>query len=162
MAALTETGREFVAEMEHLGMIVDVSHLSDAGFYDVLALTRKPFVASHSNARSVWNHTRNLTDEQITAIIKNQGIIGLNIYRDFIGHDMDFVAVRAHLDRMLDLGGFKTVALGGAWDGCDPIEPLPTVLELTNLYEYLLVHNYSEELLEDLFYNNLMRVVREK
>jgi microsomal dipeptidase-like Zn-dependent dipeptidase len=63
---------------------------------------------------------------------------------------------------MLDLGGAKVVGLGGDWDGCDPIEPLSNIVQLTDLYEYLLIHNYPEDLLEDLFYNNLMRVVRER
>lgn len=159
---LSPLGRQFVMRMQELGVLVDVSHLSDPGFWDVIEIARKPIIASHSNARAVWNHTRNLTDEQITAIIKNQGIIGLNFYRDFIGLGEDFDAVRAHLDHILSLGGEKQVALGGDWDGCDTIDALPTVLQLADLYEYLLVHNYSETMLEDLFYNNLMRVVRDR
>ena len=159
---LSPLGRQFVMRMQELGVLVDVSHLSDPGFWDVIEIARKPIIASHSNARSVWNHTRNLTDEQITAIIKNQGIIGLNIYRDFIGLKEDFDAVRAHLDHILALGAEKRLALGGDWDGCEPIKVLPTILQLTDLYEYLLVHNYSEGMLEDIFYNNLMRVVRDR
>lgn len=159
---LSPLGRQFVMRMQELGVLVDVSHLSDPGFWDVIEIARKPIIASHSNARSVWNHTRNLTDEQITAIIKNQGIIGLNIYRDFIGLNEDFDAVRAHLDHILALGAEKQLALGGDWDGCEPIKVLPTILQLTDLYEYLLVHNYSEGTLEDIFYNNLMRVVRDR
>ena len=159
---LSPLGRQFVLRMQELGVLVDVSHLSDPGFWDVIEIARKPIIASHSNARSVWNHTRNLTDEQITAIIKNQGIIGLNIYRGFIGHGEDFDAVRRHLDHILSLGGEKQVALGGDWDGCEPIKALSTILQLTDLYEYLLACNYSETMLEDLFYNNLMRVVRDR
>lgn len=159
---LSELGRRFVARMEELGVLVDVSHLSDPGFWDVMEQATKPMIASHSNARSVWNHTRNLTDEQITAIIKNQGIIGLNFYRDFIGHGEDFDAVRMHLDHMLDLGAAKQVALGGDWDGCDTIDSLSDITRLTDLYEYLLTHGYSEAFLRDLFYNNMMRVVRQR
>lgn len=159
---LSSLGREFVRRMQDLGVLVDVSHLSDPGFWDVMELARKPMIASHSNARSICGHRRNLTDEQITAIIGNQGIIGLNFYRDFIGLGMDFDAVRAHLEHILALGGEKSFALGGDWDGCHTIDALPTVLQLTDLYEYLLAHGYSEELLEDLFYNNLMRVVRDR
>lgn len=159
---LSALGRRFVARMEKLGVLVDVSHLSDPGFWDVMEQATKPIIASHSNARAVWDHTRNLTDAQITAIIKNQGIIGLNFYRDFIGHGEDFDAVRMHLDHMLDLGAEKQVALGGDWDGCDTINALPDVTRLTDLYEYLLAHGYCEAFLYDLFYNNLMRVVRQR
>lgn len=159
---LSPLGRGFVQRMQELGVLVDVSHLSDPGFWDVMELARKPIIASHSNARSICDHTRNLTDEQITAIIDNQGIIGLNFYRDFIGLGENFDAVRAHLDHILTLGGEKQAALGGDWDGCDTIDALPTVLELADLYEYLLARNYSEGMLEDLFYNNLMRVVRDR
>ncbi len=159
---LSPLGRQFVMRMQELGVLVDVSHLSDPGFWDVMELARKPIIASHSNARSVWNHTRNLTDEQITAIIKNQGIIGLNFYRDFIGLKEDFDAICTHLDHILALGGEQQVALGGDWDGCDTIDALPTILQLSDLYEYLLIRNYPETLVQDLFYNNLMRVVRNK
>lgn len=159
---LSPLGRRFVERMQQLGILVDVSHLSDPGFWDVMELTTKPVIASHSNARSVWNHTRNLTDEQITAIIKNQGIIGLNFYRDFIGRGMDFYAVRAHLDHILDLGGSASLALGGDWDGCDTIDALPDITSLAALYEHLLTHGYTEDLVCDLFYNNLMRVVRKR
>lgn len=159
---LSSLGRDFVRRMQELGVLVDVSHLSDPGFWDVIEIASKPIIASHSNARSVWNHTRNLTDEQITAIIKNQGVIGLNFYRDFIGHGEDFEAVRAHLEHILDLGGANHVALGGDWDGCDTISQLPTIVELNDLYEYLLSCGFGEAFLNDLYFNNLMRVVRER
>lgn len=159
---LSSIGRRFVRRMQELGVLVDVSHLSDKGFWDVMEIAEKPVIASHSNSRSVWNHKRNLTDEQITAIIHNQGTIGLNFYREFIGRGMDFDAVRAHLDHILDLGGEKQIAIGGDWDGCDTIDPLPAIHRLTDLYGYLLAHKYSESLLDDLYFNNLMRVVRDK
>lgn len=155
-------GRQFVGRMEALGILVDVSHLSDPGFWDVIELAQKPVIASHSNARSVWKHIRNLTDRQITAIIKNQGMIGLNFYRDFIGLGENLDGVRAHLDHILDLGGRDHIALGGDWDGCDTIGALPTIIQLSDLYEFLLIHNYSEELVKDLYFNNLMRVVRNR
>ena len=116
---ISPLGRRFVAKMEELHILVDVSHLSEAGFWDLADLARRPFIASHSNAKSVRDHTRNLTDGQINAIIKNQGVIGLNFYEDFVGGGRDFDALRAHLDRILGLGGAAHVALGGDWDGCD-------------------------------------------
>ena len=157
---LSPLGREFVAKMEDLHILVDVSHLSEAGFWDVAELARRPFIASHSNAKLVWDHTRSLTDGQINAIIKNQGVIGLNFYEDFVGGSRDLDMVRVHLDHLLELGGEKTVALGGDWDGCDTIADLPAIDSLPRLYEHLLHHGYRETVVQDLFYNNLMRVVR--
>lgn len=156
---LSPLGRRFVRKMEELGILVDVSHLSEPGFWDVAEQATRPILASHSNAKSVCDHPRNLTDEQITAIIKSQGVIGLNFYRGFIGGKEDFDAVRAHLDHILGLGGACHVGLGGDWDGCDTIGALPHIVCLENLYEYFLRHNYSETILRDLFYHNMMRVV---
>lgn len=157
---LSPLGRRFMAKMEELHILVDVSHLSEAGFWDVAHMARRPFIASHSNAKSVWDHTRNLTDEQINAIIINQGVIGLNFYTEFVGGSRDLDTVRAHLDHILELGGASNVALGGDWDGCDTIADLPAIDSLPRLYEHLLRHGYGETVVQDLFYNNLMRVVR--
>ncbi len=159
---LTPLGRQFVARMEQLHILVDVSHLSEAGFWDVMEMAGRPILASHSNAKSVWNHTRNLTDEQITVIIKNHGVIGLNFYREFVGGSRDLDSVRAHLEHILALGGSGNVALGGDWDGSDTIDDLPRIECLTRLYEHLLRHGYQESMLQDFFYNNLMRIVSQR
>lgn len=159
---LSPIGREFVSKMEDLRILIDVSHLSEPGFWDVVGMARRPIIASHSNAKFVWNHTRNLTDEQITAIIENQGVIGLNFYTGFVGGSQDLDMVRAHLDHMLALGGRACVALGGDWDGCDTIDALPSIDRLGRLYEHLLCHGYHETVVRDLFYNNLMRVVSQR
>ena len=156
---LSALGRQFVAKMEDLHILVDVSHLSEAGFWDVMEQARRPILASHSNAKLVWNHTRNLTDEQITAIIENQGVIGLNFYQGFVGGSQDLEMVRAHLDHILELGGAANVGLGGDWDGCDLIGDLPSIDKLSRFYEHLLHHGYNETVVQDLFYHNLMRVV---
>ncbi len=156
---LTAQGKAFVQEMRRLGILPDVSHLSEPGFWDVAALGG-PILASHSNAKFVWDHSRNLTDDQITAIIESSGVIGLNFYRDFLGGGMDLDTVRRHLDHILSLGGAKCVALGGDWDGCHTIDDLPTVDALVRLYQYLTEHGYEAELLEDLFAGNLMRLLR--
>ena len=86
----------------------------------------------------------------------------MNFFRDFIGGDFNFDTVRRHLDRILELGGAKQAALGGDWDGCDTIEALPNITFIKDLYEYLLGHGYSGDLLCDIYYDNLMRVVRER
>ena len=159
---LTPLGKRFTAKMEDLHILVDVPHLSEAGFWDVMEQARRPVLASHSNAKSVWDHIRNLTDEQITAIIKNQGVIGLNFYKDFVGGSRDMDMLRAHLDHILELGGAANVGLGGDWDGCDVIDALPSIDKLGCFYEYLLRHGYHETVVRDLFYNNLLRVVSQR
>ena len=156
---LSDVGRRFVQKMDALRILPDVSHLSDAGFWDVTEVTCGPIIASHSNARAIHHHPRNLTDEQITAIIKSGGVIGLNFYKEFVGLGQNFDAVYAHLDHILSLGGASCAALGGDWDGCDTIDALPSIEYLGDFFEYLLRRNCREEILEDVFFHNLMRVV---
>ena len=160
---LSYQGRSFVREMHRLGMLVDVSHLSEPGFWDVLALEEKPVLASHSNSQSVFFHTRNLTDAQFTAIMEYHGAVGLNAYAVFLrgdGREATSDDLLRHLEHFLALGGEETVALGGDWDGCDRL-PLgwTGVWDWGGFYETLLRRNYSESLVRDLFYNNLMRTV---
>jgi membrane dipeptidase len=142
-------------------MLVDVSHLSDPGFWDVAEELSGPFFASHSNARAVFSHPRNLTDEQFTAIIDHNGVVGLNLYANFLGERADLDTAIAHLEHWLELGGERTVALGGDLDGCSSLpEGITGIQDLDRLWE-LLQRNYSEALVRALFFENLMRVVSE-
>ena len=159
---LSPAGRAFVRRMGELGMIVDVSHLSDAGFWDVAELCTGPFMASHSNAREIFFHTRNLTDGQFTAIIEHHGVAGLNFYAGFLGEKPDLDTVIAHLEHFLALGGEENVALGTDLDGCDVLPSgVSGVEDVEELREKLLRRNYSETLVQKLFFDNLMRVVSE-
>ena len=159
---LTPQGRAFVEKAEKLGMLVDVSHLSDAGFWDVAETLSGPFWASHSNSRKLFDRSRNLTDEQFTAIIDHNGVAGLNLYADFLGEAPDVDTMIAHLDHWLELGGARNIALGGDLDGCDILPAGFTGVESWPLlYEGLLRRNTPEDLVRDLFFNNLMRVVSE-
>ena len=159
---LSEQGRAFVKTMGELGMLVDVSHLSDPGFWDVMEVTDRPVVATHSNARAIFPHPRNLTDEQITAIINTNGVAGLNMYAGFLGDDPDFDTVVSHLEHFLALGGENNVSMGGDWDGITRMpRGMSGIQDMEKLYEHLLRRNYSESLLEKVFYSNLMRVVNE-
>ena len=159
---LSPQGRAFVRKLEALGMLADVSHLSDAGFWDVADTLSGPFWASHSNSRAVLSHPRNLTDEQFTAIIEHDGVAGLNLYADFLGGAPDVDTVIAHLDHWLELGGARHIALGGDLDGCNRLPAGFTGVESWPLlYEALLRRNTPEDLVRDLFFNNLMRVVSE-
>lgn len=158
---LSPEGKTFAQRMQELGMLVDVSHLSEPGFWDVIELAKKPILASHSNARAVWDHPRNLSDGQFVALFQNGGVVGLNFYTAFLGEAPDLDTVRAHIEHIWSLGGEEHLALGGDWDGCDA---LPRGMEngiagLSNLYEHLLKHNYRETLVKKLYYKNLMKVV---
>lgn len=159
---LSRTGEAFVRRMQELGMLVDLSHLSDPGIRDVLALSRRPVIASHSNSRALCPHRRNLTDAQFTAIIENGGVAGLCMYADFLGENADLDTVAAHLEHFLDLGGEKNVSIGGDWDGCARLpRGMQDIQDMEKLRELLLRRNYSETLIRAVFYSNLMRVVNE-
>ena len=159
---LSEQGRAFVKTMGELGMLVDVSHLSDPGFWDVMEVTDRPVVATHSNARAIFPHPRNLTDAQFTAIINTNGVVGLNMYAGFLGDDPDFDTVVSHLEHFLALGGENNLSMGGDWDGITRMpRGMSGIQDMEKLYEHLLRRNYSESLLEKVFYSNLMRVVNE-
>ena len=157
---LTAQGKDFVRKAEQLGVLVDVSHLSDPGFWDVADTLSGPFFASHSNARAVFSHPRNLTDRQFTAIIEHGGVAGLNLFAEFVGGKADLEAVAAHLDHWLELGGEKNIALGGDLDGCSPLAGgMAGIQDYVRLYQFLAGRGYTQALLQDLFFNNLMRVV---
>lgn len=158
---LSPLGRAFVKRMGELGMLVDVSHLSDAGFWDLVECTQQPFFASHSNARTVHYHPRNLTDEQFTAIIDCGGVVGMNMFAKFLGEAPTVDTVIAHIEHFWSLGGTENVALGGDLDGCHELpEGMQDILDYHKLYDRLLQRNYSETLIDGFFYNNLMRVVK--
>ena len=159
---LTEQGKAFVTRMQELGMLVDVSHLSDPGFWDVAELAERagtPFLAGHSNARALCPHKRNLTDEQFTAIIKVQGVAGLNMCGEFLGEHPTLDTLVAHIEHWMALGGEKNVSIGGDWDGCDLFPGMEDITGLEQLYERLLRLNYNETVVRAVFYNNMMRVV---
>lgn len=116
---LKEKGVAFLVEMEGLGVIPDVSHLSDQGFWDVCRLAKKPFAASHSSCRTLWPHRRNLTDEMIRALADRGGIAGVNFYADFLA-DSDTTRtadIVRHMKHMKNVGGLEVVALGSDFDG---------------------------------------------
>ena len=105
---LSQFGVEVVEELDKLGMIVDVSHLSDASFWDVLEISKDPVVASHSNARAVCNHPRNMTDDMIRALADRGGVMGMNFATDFV-HPKN-PSVETLVDHIVDLVGSEHVA----------------------------------------------------
>ena len=156
---LSAKGRDFIRALEEYGIYPDVSHLSDAGFWDLVHIARRPIVASHSNARAVCPHRRNLTDDQFRAIRDSGGVVGLNLYLHFVGQPtMD--ALVAHVEHFLALDGEKTLCLGGDLDGCEALAAGMTGMQdVPKLYEALKARGYSDALLEDIFWNNLRRLI---
>lgn len=161
---LSEKGKDYLRLAMELHMVADVSHLSDPGFWDVEKLAKGPFVATHSNARAIHNHPRNLTDDMFRAIRDHGGTAGLNLYATFLGEETVTVetALR-HIDHFLNLGGEKTLAIGGDLDGCEALpEGMHGVQDVHLIREALELRGYPEVLLDDIFYHNLMRVIPEQ
>ena len=165
---LTERGKEFVAEMETLGMIPDVSHLSDAGFYDVLETTKKPFVASHSNARAVCPWVRNMTDDMIRKLAERGGVMGLNFCADFLEEVPEgqknpgtIAAVVRHAKHIANVGGIDVLGLGSDFDGIDTHEELPGAQSMGALWDALKAGGFTESQLDQIFWKNVLRVYEE-
>lgn len=112
-------GYDCLARMEELGVVADVSHLSDRGFWDVCAAATRPFAASHSSCRALWPHRRNLTDEMIRAVADRGGIVGVNFYAAFLadGETTRTEDIVRHLAHLRDVGGLEVCALGSDFDG---------------------------------------------
>ena len=161
-AGLTELGREFVKHCNKLGIIIDVSHLPEEAFWDVLDLTASPVIASHSNSRALCLHRRNLTNEQFRAICRRGGVAGINLYPGFLGENPTTQTVIEHIEQFLFLGGARNIAIGADFDGCDSLpEGINGIEDLKRIYTELLRRNYPTELINGIFYDNMMRVVGE-
>lgn len=161
---LSRQGREFVRRAQRLGMVVDVSHLSERAFWDLCDIVEKPVVASHSNARACCPHSRNLTDAQFRELCQMDGTAGLNLYVPFLSArgSADCTDIIRHLDHFLSMDGAAHVALGGDLDGCDQLpEGISGVGDYPRLMEAIQYAGVSQSLLEQIKSKNLMRVVIE-
>ena len=156
---LTDQGRAFVKEAVRLGIRLDVSHLSDPGFWDLAEMGLGPIVATHSNARALCGHPRNLTDDMFRAIRDCGGVAGFNVCDEFVGGACALADGVRHIEHFLELDGEKTVSLGGDWDGCGPFAGWKGVQDLPQLWDALEARGWSRPLLEDVFFNNWRRVL---
>ena len=157
---LTGKGKELVRRCQSMGIIVDLSHISQQGFWDTVEIAEKPVVTSHSNAAAIHNHSRNLSDDQLRALRDIGGVTGLNLYNDFIGGDTMDDCLR-QIEHILDVGGEGILALGSDFDGCSELPAGITGADgWAKVYTALAERGYPKRLLDDIFYNNLMRVVR--
>lgn len=158
---LTDQGREFVKEAQRLGMRIDVSHISDEGFWDIMDITQAPILATHSNSRAMWNSSRNLTDEMFLEICKTGGVAGFNLYAEFVGQQPDLDTACDHILHFLELDPEgKHIALGGDLDGCDMlVDGFRDVSDYPKLAERLLQRGAGEEIVSNIFWNNALAVI---
>lgn len=164
---LTEFGIEAVQEAQRLGMIVDVSHLSDGGFWDVVQHTRQPFVASHSNAWAACGVSRNLSDDMIRALAEKGGVMGINFCEDFLcveaqrGEGMLMDAIVRHIRHIIKTGGEDCVGLGSDFDGINGNRDMKTGADMRRLVDRLERERFSGRQIDKICGENVLRVYRE-
>lgn len=160
---LTTFGKEVVKEMNSLGMIIDTSHLSDKGFYDVAKLSSKPFVASHSNARSVTSHSRNLSDEMIKILAGKGGVMGINFEKLFLGTEplSRVEEMVTHINHIKNVGGIDVIAIGTDFDGISNGLEIENIGQINKLILGLQRNHFSEAEIEKMLYKNAMRVIKD-
>lgn len=166
---LKKRGVEFVERMEELGMIVDVSHLGDAGFWDVAEVLKGPFAASHSNARAVASHPRNLTDEMIRVLAERGGVMGINFCARFLNDeagDMEAGISRVsdmvrHIRHIRNVGGIECIGLGSDFDGIVGTLEVDSPAALHLLEEELYRQGFTAGEVEKIFYKNALRLYRD-
>ena len=157
---LSDKGRDFICQMERCGIYADVSHLSDRGFWDLCRMTARPIVASHSNSRALCDHPRNLTDDQFRAIRDTGGVVGMNFYSHFIGKQPSVDDLVRHIEHFLAMDGEKTVCMGGDLDGCEELpQGMAGMEDVPKIWQALEERGYPRPLLEDLFWNNLRKLL---
>lgn len=157
-------GIEAVERMNELGIIVDVSHLSDGGFWDVMKYSKKPAIASHSNARRECGHRRNLTDEMIRALAEKGGISGINFYPAFLSEENKATVddLVRHIVHMYHMGGEEFVAIGTDFDGFEgAVDGLEHMGKMQAFYEALRKRKFTDSQIEKFCYKNALRVIKE-
>lgn len=163
---LTAFGKDAVRRMEELGMLIDVSHLSDGGFYDVADICRGPFVASHSNCRTLCPHPRNLTDDMIRIVGDKGGVIGVNFGPQFLeqkkdGNTSRIEAILAHINHLIQTGGEDCAALGTDFDGIQGEFEVGSPDKMQLLFEAMEKKGMTGSQIEKVAYKNVERVIRD-
>lgn len=160
---LTVFGKEVVREMNNLGMLIDVSHISEAGFWDVLNESKKPVAATHSCCRTLCDHPRNLTDSQLKALKENRGIIGINFYPGFLGTEKATIEhIFDHIEHAVETAGEDHVGLGSDFDGMNEVPwGMEDVTKLPKLTELMIKRGWKNEYIKKVLGGNFIRVLRE-
>ena len=157
-------GFDVVERMNELGMIIDVSHLSDGGFWDVLEHSKKPIVASHSNARALCGHRRNLADDMIRAMAEKGGVAGVNFYPNFVHDSANITAenLADHVEYMYNLGGEDFVAMGTDFDGYDEgVSTITNIGQMDEVYDAIKRRGFSDRQMDKIWSGNILRAIRE-
>jgi len=156
-------GKEVVQKMQDMDMIVDVSHLNENGFWDVIEISKKPITASHSNSKKICGHPRNLTDEQFLAIKNTGGVVGINLYSQFLspkGATIDDIV--KHIEHFCSLGGENHVGMGADFDGVDELpKDIAGIEDVDKIFEYLLKLNYKEEVVRKIAGENYLNFLKQ-
>ena len=162
---LTEAGFRLVKRCNDLGVMLDLSHLNEAGFWDIAEHSNAPLVATHSNAYEICNHARNLSDKQLEAIAQSDGMVGLNYACAFLRpdgkmkSDTGFDIMLRHLDYLINALGEDRVGLGSDFDGAMVPDGISDVAGLNNLRGAMRDHGYDEPLMKKLCHENWLRVL---
>lgn len=159
---LTSLGREYVREAQRLGMIIDVSHISDEGFWDIIDITNGPVVATHSNSRTLCSHKRNLTDDMFRAICKTGGTAGINLYTEFLGKDATIDTVCDHILHFIELDPTaEHISLGGDLDGIDSApKDFSGIEDYPKISTRLLERGVDEKTVQKIFWDNAINVLK--
>ncbi len=163
---LTDFGKDAVVRMQELGMLVDVSHLSDGGFMDVAKLAKVPFIASHSNCRALSPHQRNLTDEMIKILADKGGVSGINFGPGFLNEDTKAKdstneLIVKHIKHFVNVGGSDCVGLGSDFDGIGGNLEVGSSDKVPMIWDLLHKEGFSDDLIEKIAWKNHFRVIKE-
>lgn len=161
---LTVFGREVIKEMNRLGMLIDLSHISEKGFWDVMTLSQQPVILSHSNAYKVCPHRRNLKDEQIKAVKQNGGVIGINLYPYFLNgtNEASIDDVVKHIEHIIGIAGEDHLGIGADYDQTEPIfDGIDGIKNTLSILDELLRRNYLESVVRKIAGENFLRVIKD-
>jgi len=162
---LTNIGKELVRACNQLGIIVDVSHITEKGFWDIAKISHAPLVATHSNVHAISQQARNLTDKQLAAIKESEGIVGVNFVTAFLRPDGQMLAdtpletILRHIDYLIEHVGIDCIGFGSDFDGALIPEKIGDVTGLTSLREAMRKHGYDEATILKLCQKNWLRIL---
>lgn len=159
---LSPFGKELVAEMNRLGLLIDVSHAADSTFYDVLKYSTKPVVASHSAARALCRHRRNLDDDQIRALAAQGGVMQVCLYKEFINEESDRASlsdVIKHISHVIEVGGIDAVGIGSDFDGDGEVIGCRAANELIQITQRLIAEGFDDACIEKIWGGNFLRAL---
>lgn len=159
---LSDTGKEYVKEAQRLGMLVDVSHISDRAFWDIMEITTAPIIATHSNSRTIWDVSRNLSDDMFRAICQTGGVAGFNMYADFVGNTPDLDTAADHFLHFMQIDpAGQHICLGGDLDGCDTlVDGFNGVQDYPKLSHKLRQRGLDDCLIKNIFWDNAIGVMK--